>query len=651
MALWTSYPVDTGDRDPSFAWHDTDVPSAGLDDSQHDLFAQFLDFEAGHGTTGGMNPGPVAAIAAEPFYLDQNLHGQQHDGQHDGMGGGMHHESSTTSSGVSNADDFDFFSSSSNPAAGYEVDPSALAMFAQDPAAAAGAMYAATSGVTVSDSELERLEGISLHSPKKGSGSGSDPSSPTPPNAAAAGIPASDCTRSANATSTNQGPRKSKKLVEALSSTIRKATNIRKTRRVSQALQRAVSPSLENPPMAMKPNHQQQAQRGRRAHTQHGAAFAAQQQQFPVSPPLLQVDTSVAGNNFVTGQFDDPFGGEISPTHAPQQQQQHQQQQMRYHSQGGLGTPMDSPTRHHQNNSTDGGSHPGSGMAPSQAQWQQQHHSNGSSGMVAPNSAQWSAAGSDVWWGGAGPGTAGGGAAADPENIDANMAMHSQHGELPYDVHSDGGLMIHMPQPRQGSDANQLALTAQTYLPPPPPVPASDPRSTRPPRAPSSGARHRNMSSSPMRKQRAPSASPSPGAGAGAGGTRQSRNSSGASASSRSASGRQGSVPGTPSGVKKRRSRDAGSGSFSAAGFGGSDDGGGGGIMLGGGGGIGFVNFTPNDGSMLMTGVAPSGSSKTKARREKEAQDRRRRLSEAAMKAVAAAGGDIEKLREQGFEL
>lgn len=76
-----------------------------------------------------------------------------------------------------------------------------------------------------------------------------------------------------------------------------------------------------------------------------------------------------------------------------------------------------------------------------------------------------------------------------------------------------------------------------------------------------------------------------------------------------------------------------------------------GGAGLGLGGGIGFVNFTPHDGSVLMTGVAPSGSSKTKARREKEAQDRRRRLSEAAMKAVAAAGGDIEKLRQQGFDL
>lgn len=63
----------------------------------------------------------------------------------------------------------------------------------------------------------------------------------------------------------------------------------------------------------------------------------------------------------------------------------------------------------------------------------------------------------------------------------------------------------------------------------------------------------------------------------------------------------------------------------------------------------GFVNFTPDDGGMLMTGVAPSGSSKTKARREKEALDRRRKLSEAAIKAVAAAGGDVETLLQQGF--
>jgi hypothetical protein len=62
--------------------------------------------------------------------------------------------------------------------------------------------------------------------------------------------------------------------------------------------------------------------------------------------------------------------------------------------------------------------------------------------------------------------------------------------------------------------------------------------------------------------------------------------------------------------------------------------------------GVGFVNLTPADSGKLLTGVAPSGSSKTKARREKEAADRRRKLSQAAMKAVIEAGGDLRSLDE-----
>ncbi len=58
-----------------------------------------------------------------------------------------------------------------------------------------------------------------------------------------------------------------------------------------------------------------------------------------------------------------------------------------------------------------------------------------------------------------------------------------------------------------------------------------------------------------------------------------------------------------------------------------------------------FVNFTPDDKKKILTGVAPSGSSKTKARREKEAADKRRRLSQAAVKAVIEAGGDIGSLK------
>ena len=60
-----------------------------------------------------------------------------------------------------------------------------------------------------------------------------------------------------------------------------------------------------------------------------------------------------------------------------------------------------------------------------------------------------------------------------------------------------------------------------------------------------------------------------------------------------------------------------------------------------GGGMIDFVNFTSKDASKLLNDVAPSGSSKTRQRREQEARDKRKKLSEAAMKAVKAAGGDV----------
>lgn len=62
----------------------------------------------------------------------------------------------------------------------------------------------------------------------------------------------------------------------------------------------------------------------------------------------------------------------------------------------------------------------------------------------------------------------------------------------------------------------------------------------------------------------------------------------------------------------------------------------------------GFVNFTPNDHAVLMTGVAPSGSSKTKARREREAAEAKRKTLEAVRNVVAAAGGDVSKLDMEG---
>lgn len=59
-----------------------------------------------------------------------------------------------------------------------------------------------------------------------------------------------------------------------------------------------------------------------------------------------------------------------------------------------------------------------------------------------------------------------------------------------------------------------------------------------------------------------------------------------------------------------------------------------------------FVNLTAADSVKLLSDVAPSGSSKTRARREQEAREKRRRLSEAAVRAVRKAGGDVKALEK-----
>ena len=59
-----------------------------------------------------------------------------------------------------------------------------------------------------------------------------------------------------------------------------------------------------------------------------------------------------------------------------------------------------------------------------------------------------------------------------------------------------------------------------------------------------------------------------------------------------------------------------------------------------------FVNLTAADSAKLLSDVAPSGSSKTRARREQEAKEKRRRLSEAAVRAVRRAGGDVKALEQ-----
>lgn len=261
---------------------------------------------------------------------------------------------------------------------------------------------------------------------------------------------------------------------------------------------------------------------------------------------------------------------------------------------------------------------------------------------------------------------------------------------------SGQGLMIHMPQPLTPNSApllsSQLHQThngmslheANVY---PFPDGSGTPQhhhmsylqqqqqqpphsqSRRPkPRAPSSGARyHSHLPSGPHslspRKQRRPSSSsespsPTPMAQQSGGGRR-----------SRSMSRRQTSVSGGDAlahrksttdllvscdtqsqshAVRKRRSASSWRGPRRSAS--GDVGGGGGGISLdGANGGIGFVNYTPNDHNVLMTGVAPSGSSKTKMRREKEAMERQRKLSEAVVKMVTNAGVDVSMLKEEGI--
>ena len=171
------------------------------------------------------------------------------------------------------------------------------------------------------------------------------------------------------------------------------------------------------------------------------------------------------------------------------------------------------------------------------------------------------------------------------------------------------------------------------------------------PRAPSSGARHHGSMTSPRKLHhsssrpfvREESSSPTP-TQHGHGHQQQHQRSSSISVRKRRSFCRRtasGTALSSAGGGHEPRTPSSSSSSAGSGGFAGNGG--------GGGGAIGFVNFTPSDKNVLMTGVAPSGSSKTKLRREKEAQDRQRKLSEATLRAVREAGGDVNKFIEQGL--
>ncbi|KAG5945503.1 hypothetical protein E4U60_005219 [Claviceps pazoutovae] len=662
MASWTvpvrAEAVDNNTH-PAMYWED--MNSASPDDHA-DFFGQFVDFEGNTHANIFIGDDFGSMTASMPGMTESIMLMGNHNPILDGL-----------SSAISSGDEFDFPSSSSHvdavSAAGHEATPKDLTLnmedllpqgnqhpydlsqsqtqhqhaqqhpqqYAQQPQhhyhhhhhqhqqqQHQGLEY--LNRASMSEADLSRLQEISLHSPHRPSVAASDPSSPPPP-----------------ATEV----RKPKKFVDALSATLKKAKKLRKGKKSTPGIVQQGSPIQEESESLRIPK-----QRGR------GKVRAGAQGNAPVSPPMHQQPQpqqsqpqpqheDPANAHFVHGTYEDPFRdtsllppqglnavynyGHAAPStpsvespgvgsnlshgqfqidpvwhHHQQSQQQQQQQQQQLHWNGSGGEYI---------TSSETGWWTPNMMSQSTGDYAHQHHQHHQ----------------------------------QPQHLHQRSASvhvmgHSQTPGFPYEYDampdtSSGGLMIHMPQPR-GSQSNvaltDLTTNAQTFLPPPLPIsqtmlPASE-RSHRPPRAKSSGARH--MSCSPVRKQRMSSASPTPGEQAN---ILRSRHSSGASISStRSSSGRlPGTMPGTPCSVRKRRSRDV-SGSSAGA-------------SLGGDSGVGFVNFTPNDGGVLMTGVAPSGSSKTKARREKEAQERRRRLSEAAIKAVAAAGGDVDKLLEQGF--
>ncbi|KAI5462429.1 hypothetical protein BGZ63DRAFT_354387 [Mariannaea sp. PMI_226] len=572
MASWTlPYRAEALDRDPSFTWQD-------IDDGPNDFFGEFINFD---GEVTSFMTNPHGNDPSLPTMPDSFLLGQPSE--------------STGSSGVSTVDDeFDFLPNSSQVGQIMSAGHRNITMNHNGPDGKMEGMPR----VSMSDPDLPRVEGISLHSPSKRMPV-TQPSSPTPPNTVM--------------------PRKANKFVEALSSTLRKAGKLRKGRRVVAAEDRPGSPTMDNPPPALR---------------MQGFSYGNG------GDAMVSPTTNPDNGGFIHGFCDDPFSEIPAPPPASS---------LRFFSTNGIHTPAESPViaeaGNYRNDIASQG-HTGHWPVPTQQHQQvapQDAHQSSQQAIPTPSSVPDSWSGHEYvnnhqsagWWDlNLLPN---GEYVVDPQlqhqrHASLNMAMHTQHAELPYecqalpDSSTAAGLMIQMPQ-SQGTTAaatNELAVSGPTYLPPPPPIPQSGPaseRQSRPPRAPSSGARH--LSCSPIRKTRAPSASPQPG---------HSRHSSGGSiGSTRSASGR-GMVPSTPTGTRKqRRSRDLSSGS--------------------GGGEIGFVNFTPNDGGLLMTGVAPSGSSKTKARREREALERRRRLSEAALKAVQAAGGDVDKLMEQGFSL
>ncbi|KAB5554788.1 hypothetical protein GE09DRAFT_140240 [Coniochaeta sp. 2T2.1] len=561
----------------------------------------------------------------------------------------------------------------------------------------------------VSDTELQRLEDLSMTSPRRGTAPPQSHSHPVSPRS------------SQQPSGPAQSPKKLGRM-EMIYASIRKATTIR--RKMSSA------------PIGAD-RDEETVSRGRSSTKQYT-------QQAPMTPPptgrMLPATPSQhdpLGITFVDGQYDDPFQGTLVDQHGhvvgypPQHTLPNNGMMLSLNNnQAPPNWPLTDGYASSSGNSDEmvwAGGNDYQQQQPHQHQQQQHHH----------NPPQTPAA-QQAWYP-ATPGNPMKTVSRQPSsefgtqnamNATLNLALHLQHGggggqqqqqqqqpiyhhqqqqHQPHQHyghthhHSESGLPIHMPQPRQHAAAlpilspphpqrshyshhgHSLSLDGSglipSYLAPPTHQPTyrlngggGEPPSTpqhnrRPkPRAPSSGARHTSLSLTSPRKPppipshhlpsshqpRGRSTSSSPSKSAIDRGARRVTSASDLHSSPSKSDGLP-SAGVLNSSIRKRRSRSKSMSrtsqpnlrtpshsSLSSAAEGGSPS------KAGGVGNIGFVNYTPDDSRVLMTGVAPSGSSKTKARREREAAERQRRLSEAVMKAVAAAGGDVGRLREEG---
>ncbi|TGJ84938.1 hypothetical protein E0Z10_g3847 [Xylaria hypoxylon] len=671
------FPLDK-DQNQLSLWSDNDELAITGDN----FFDQFVTFDAGDAATFG---GEVFEDPPSPSILLDSLKSELSNPSSQPLG--LSHDFFHAEAAAGTIEPIAF---APDTISADQVDPNSavLAALAEDPILSNG---------SISDSELLRLEGISLKSsPLRGNVT--IPSSPS------------------HATLAPSSPRKHSRFVESIYATIRRAVHPSKPAKQEQyqPIDMASLDAFFDDPRSgldiFDLNYDEFADPiipiKQEPVDSHG---------LPLSPPLTgripnEHQHSLTG--FVTGHLDDPFCDNLLNTPAIIHSAKHQQ----------INTPMSTPVinsetflhnqvmtplntnmgnfRHPQKayRSTSSAEWPMEGLltdvrysedvniwssAPSSAAYVVD---NGNNNMPSPS--WWEAAQSEILH--AEPShhhqtTNGGGFHSNGVH---NISMQSQQADLPYEYNADlSGLMIHMPQPRAppasvlSSDLGEQLLATPTlsssnyHLQSTPTMsrtrtdrlPQHNGNNSksygytdkRPrPRAPSSGARHHGAQTSPRKLHhsmslgylREESQSPSPMARqhrhpqhlngghhhANHQERQQQRRSSLTVRKQRSFSRRPGGEPRTPS--------TSTSATFAATPTPGS---GGGGI----GGAMGFVNFTPSDKNQLMSGVAPSGSSKTKARREKEAHDREkeaqekaRQISEIAYKAVREVGGDVTKL-------